>query len=173
MEHRLHSTLELVNQWLRFAETKNAALLAANSAIVFGIVNSSDHLGGLPPWVKVYVWVGVGMIALSAAFSLLSFVPRTRLPWISSTRRPSPDDNLIFYGDIAGYDSRTYLEALHSQAGFEDTELSQVEFDLAEQIIINSTISLTKYRLFAIGVWLTLSVLFTPIVTIPLMIARR
>lgn len=173
MEGRLQLVLGFVNDWLRFAEAKNAALLAANSAIVFGLLRSLVSLQSLPAWVSIYLYVAIGAIGVSAALSMLSFVPRIRLPWIAATRRPSAEDNLLFYGDITGYGARSYLEALYQRSAIEPPEVSDLEEDYAEQIIVNSRIALMKYRFFAFAAWITLSALLTPAITVPLLILRR
>ena len=51
MEDRLRYILSVVNEWLKFAEAKNGALLAVDVAIVFGILqlisNTSSKGHGL------------------------------------------------------------------------------------------------------------------------------
>ncbi len=46
MEERLKYVLSLINEWLRFAEAKNAALVAADTGIVLGVISVfSGHTG--------------------------------------------------------------------------------------------------------------------------------
>ncbi|MCP4218773.1 MAG: hypothetical protein GY765_29345, partial [bacterium] len=43
MEERLKSIFANVNDWLKFAEAKNAALVAFNSAIIFAVLSVFDQ----------------------------------------------------------------------------------------------------------------------------------
>jgi hypothetical protein len=173
MEDRLHRILALVNEWLKFAEAKNAALLAANSAIIFGSLKVLETSPPLPRWLLIYIYLAIVAVALAASLSLLSFLPKTRLPWLGSTKRPTPEDNLLFYGDIACYDPRSFLEALYRQAGTNFSQPDSLEEDYAEQIIINSRIALSKFRFFSLALWITVSALLTPAITIPILLWRR
>jgi|Deesub1362A_J573_1020465.scaffolds.fasta_scaffold04695_5 hypothetical protein len=173
METRLREILDLVNQWLKFAEAKNAALLAANSTIAFALLKSLQQFGSLPLWLNIYVYIAIALLFISAALSLLSFIPKTHIPWIASTRRPAIEDNLLFYGHIAAYDAKSYLKALYRETGADKIEPSGLEEDYAEQIIINSRISLAKYRLFAAGACITLSAILTPILIIPILLITK
>lgn len=173
MEDRLRMILGLVNDWVKFAEAKNAALLAATSAIVLGILTALEAFPPLPWWLLGYVYLATGAIVLAASLCLLSFLPRTRLPWLGSMRRPSPEDNLLFYADIACYDPRTFLETLYSRSGVRSGQPNPLEEDYAEQIIVNSRIALAKFRFFSLALWITISALLTPVATILVLIWRK
>jgi len=173
METRLKEILDLVNQWLKFAEAKNAALLAANCTIAFALSKSLQQFKSIPLYLNIYIYFAIALLFIAAALSLLSFIPRTHMPWISSTRKPSTEDNLVFYGHIAAYDANSYLNALYRETGVDKIKHQGLEEDYAEQIIINSRISLAKYRLFAAAAWITLSALLTPILIIPIFLISR
>lgn len=163
MEQRLSGIFANVNYWLKFAEAKNAALFAATSAMFFGIISLAQGFTNLPSELIAYLVVCEIFLVVSAAFTLLSFIPRVKIPFITKLEKPVDDDNLLFYGDIAKYDAEAYLKKL-VETNLDDT--SKLERDYADQIIINSRITLWKYRYFNIAMWLTLSVIATPIMSL-------
>lgn len=42
MEERLKYVLSLINEWIRFSEAKNGALLAVDAAFLFGVLAAVD-----------------------------------------------------------------------------------------------------------------------------------
>lgn len=173
MEDRLRSILSDVNDWLKFAEGKNAAFLAANGVVVFGLLGLANGKTFVCKAAQYYFAIAVAFVVLSALVCLLSFLPQVKIPWLLPSRTSKEADNLSFYGDIAGYDPPSYVQALYHQAG-EDTEnISDFEEDLAEQAIVNSRIALRKYHLFNLAVWLDVIALLTPLLAIPLYLYLR
>ena len=162
MEERLRNTLSTVNEWVRFAEGKNAALLVADGAAVFGIFQV--HAGRDLHWaIDLYSVVAITLLVASAAICLVSFVPELRISWSSSPKQTSPKDNLLFYGHIANYSPREYLESLCRQSNTSVESLGQIQEYYAEQIVVNSRIARAKYRCFNSAVFLTLSAILTPV----------
>jgi len=98
-------------------------------------------------------------LILSALGCLISFVPKLRIPWLASRRKPTDTDNLLFYGDIAIYDPAGYLQALYKQCGAKDEALP-IEKGYAQQIVMNSRIAMQKYEWFVISIYLTIGALF-------------
>ena len=156
MEERLRYILSTVNEWLKFAEAKNGALLAADTAILFGIFKLASELSGLQACVSYFA---IFLITSSAVSCLLSFIPKLKIPLLEFERKRGKEDSLIFYGHIARYDPQSYLEVLFAQSGVEPPTNSSIEIDYAKQIITNSRIALRKYRCFNIGLWLTVAAL--------------
>ncbi len=163
MEDRLKYILSLVNDWLKFAESKNAALLAADTALGLGLykILRSDMPGSQSA--ILYVGFVISLLFVGAFICLVSFIPRTTIPWLATTHRPKEDDNLLFYGDIAKYDPKRYIASLYKQSGNDVSEIKAYEEDLAEQIIINSRIALQKYGLFKTALWINVIAGVTPI----------
>jgi hypothetical protein len=160
-----------VNNWLKFAEAKNGALLAGNIAIIFGIWHYSNSAS--PPNVLKYYFIYVtALLTLSTLCALISFSPRTQIPFIFKVREPADHDNLLFYGDIAKYSYRVWLEKLYIRYGKTLNITESIEIDYAEQIIINSQIALWKYRWFKFALSLAISSLLTPVIAIPLVALR-
>lgn len=157
MEERLKYIFTNVNDWLKFAEAKNAALVAADGAAGFAalavLVSSEDKL---KIWVSIYLYLFVFFVLCSAVVALFSIVPQTRILLAKPKEEQSETDNLLFYGDIAKYKPSEYLAALSRRYSISQTP-SNLETDYAQQIIINSQIALNKYFIFRIAVWFAIA----------------
>ena len=161
IEDRLRYILSTVNEWLKFAEAKNGALLGVDIAIIFGLFQIiSDEIS------KGLIYSAIGLTGISAISALLSFIPQLKAPSIVPKKRGEKEANLIFYGHIANYDPESYIKALYSEAGTEITSKSTMELTYAHQIITNSRIALKKNRYFYIGLWLTVFGLLLLIITV-------
>jgi hypothetical protein len=157
MEEKLRYILTTVNEWLKFAEAKNGALLVADTAILFGIFAVLNR----PAVQRVFIYLAVILVIISAISSLVSFIPQLKVFSFTSKKRTGKKASLVFYGHIAEYDPQSYIEALHAESGTESAVIAPMEVDYAQQIIINSRIAVRKYRCFNVGLYLTvLALLF-------------
>jgi hypothetical protein len=157
VEQRLLSILGMVNDWLKFAETKNAGLVGLGSA---GAAVLSSFLGSADERVLT---VGLGIAAVTVSISVLvglaSFFPRTSAArhLTRELGRPGEGDNLYFYGHLAKYAPPALVEAIardYAQTGYTEVVHVRSREDLAAQIIVNSRITLAKLQLFGIATWL-------------------
>lgn len=145
MEDRLKHTLQFVNDWLKFSEAKNAALVALVAVILSEFSTSlSDETSGWIWWLNA---LGVWSITAGGILSLMSFIPRLTFKWSQSTTAMSAEDNLFYFGDISKYSAFQYLDALYA-AENQENQKRKLEADLAGQIVINSKIAMKKYRQF-------------------------
>ena len=163
MDAKLKDIFDNVNSWLKFAESKNAALIAFNSAAGFGLASllASSKLTLSP--VHVYACLCILLLGLGAVAGLISFLPRLRIPWSFSKTRINAWDNLLFFGHIARYTPERYLDSLSKLVETEARNFTDMQRIYAEQIVINSQITMYKYRCFTVGLWFTLSAFATPI----------
>ena len=143
----LKEQLERSNYWLTFSESKNAALVAFNVAIIAiigEIANSNMCLLGLS-----YLF-----IIVSIFICLTSFVPNlSKESKQSESNKKNLKVNLIYYVEIAQLDAVSYIEGLKNKYHFHMIEWEQeVCRDYAEEIIINSQIAVRKYKLFQYAV---------------------
>ncbi len=173
MQKKLELSLSLTIDWLHFAESKNAMLIAANGAAIFGIISLLGNASASNQMYVIYIYQALLFLFLSAVFCLLSFIPQVDIPWLESVHTPIEEDNLLAYADIANYDSKQYLEAMHKQAAVDLKEIDPFEEDLAELIISYSRIALRKYSLFNFGVWCMLSAIVTPVIALGIYFIRK
>ena len=91
-----------VNEWLKFAETKNGALIAFNSACIFGVLTIANEGDIKPPnW---YVITVVTFVLISTLISFSSLFPRTKIKWswlIGDKKKKTNDHDNMTEQDMA------------------------------------------------------------------------
>ncbi|KEI04088.1 Pycsar system effector family protein [Clostridium botulinum] len=169
MRLKLKEILDDVNKWLAFAETKNGAIIALNGALLAGLVNimlNKDFNGYFGIWVKIPLYISSLCSVLAITFSLISFLPQLS---VFKENEPCSVGNCIlnFYGDIAKYKSANqYMKDIYKQyygVDKEENQLLKIELDYAKELIINSCITVKKYRWFRLSLQFTISAVVTPI----------
>jgi hypothetical protein len=157
-EKILVSNLQRALDFLKFAEAKNAALLAIASAWVVAIINLECSDKKIPGCLSVSILIAL-VLSLAAGFlAMLSFMPKLNLPSFLGGHRAGPHPkNLLYYGDIASLPIKTLEQDLQDRylpnaKGFKDEYIH----DLVVQLSVNSDITLRKMRLFRWGMGLIL-----------------
>ncbi|PKL58854.1 MAG: hypothetical protein CVV34_00705 [Methanomicrobiales archaeon HGW-Methanomicrobiales-5] len=164
MDDKLKSIFANVNEWLKFAEAKNAVLVALDGGAVLGVLGLLKEQTKLPEWVTIYLWLFVIFNTIALTIALFSFLPQTKIPYFWMRSEPDSNDNLLFYGHIKKYDVTQYLSALYINDGQHHNDFSKMEIDYANQIIVNSQIADRKYNYFRVALWFTISAILTPLI---------
>lgn len=153
VEVRLTEMLTRVNEWLRFAETKNTAAVGLSSTALGVIVTFLVAGPPVPPLAGAGLGIGALVLMVSLMLSVASFLPSTDLE--RQLRRanlaPNPADNLLFYGHIARYEPQALVRAVAENyfgLGGEDAAPSKFALDLAGQIVTNAAITVRKLAFF-------------------------
>lgn len=166
----LKDILNLVSDWLRFAEAKNAAVLAAAGIFLSALlsIRAEEH-----PLLTVYFWLSLFFLSISAFLAVCSFVPQLKAPnFFVRSVDENPDAKVpIYFADIA---SMTYdeLQATLSKLG-SYTEEAGLEHHYIQQIHTNSLIATRKFAFFNASVWCFIIAVFTPVSAIALLIMRK
>ncbi|MBN2825111.1 MAG: hypothetical protein JXQ76_07310, partial [Campylobacterales bacterium] len=132
MVNELKDIFATVNDLLKFAEAKNGAIVTLNGVVVFGIVQTNIETIAL----QIYTVMVVFLLLASIIISLLSFIPKLNSPYIN-LGTPTPEDNLIYFGDIAKYTPAQYYTKIKETLPTIDETL---EMYYIHQIVINSKI---------------------------------
>lgn len=147
---------------VQFAEAKNGALFASTMALIIGIATILGSMDDVP--VTVQIWLGSSGLGLAGAalLALLSFLPVMGAKRHRHSRGSDGDgENLIFWGEIRRYTPSAYADAFLKAVQI-DIRPPRLILDLAEQIVINSSIAHRKFRLFEAGAWATLTTTTAP-----------
>lgn len=168
LEKKLEYIFNNVNDWLKFAEAKNAALLAFNIGVIVGVARLIEFEFNkiLSDLSTAYIVAGLMLLVISSLICLLSFIPRLHIPWISYKEKPNMNRNTLFFNDISSHVPKTYLEECSKKMGEGLPNNTEYLEDLATQIIVNSRIALVKYYLFSGAIWITLSAIVTPVIAL-------
>jgi hypothetical protein len=155
MDDRLKFIFANVNDWLKFAEAKNAMIIAFNSASIYGITKTFDlEAVKNTQFIKVYLMIMIAMLVFSAILALISFAPRVKIVK-TGFYAPSDVPNIIFFEYLK---DRSTDQILSEVLGGADKSLfTSINKDIAEQIRQNSIIASRKYSHFTIAVWLTIT----------------
>ncbi|WP_316190709.1 Pycsar system effector family protein [Bradyrhizobium sp. SZCCHNS2096] len=144
----LSDTLSRTIDFLKFAETKNAALLAFVSAWLLALANllTSDH--PLPDTIRLSGIASLFLFVSAALIALFSFLPRLSLRDLH--RDPDRAKSLLYFGDIAEYEASAYVKRFHQRYSVDPQVTISDEYlhDLAIQISANSKIAFRKFTLF-------------------------
>lgn len=163
MSMSIENRFNVINEWLRFAEAKNAAIIALSSVLLSVITPWSPELENTVfAW---YLWVAFFGVGLALIIALVSFLPFTdRNPFLTrlvQEKTAVGEKNWTFFGDIASSDFDEFTLALKARGeNLEDVNTREI----AEQIYINSRICTFKLNLFKFCVFVIIGALFTPIV---------
>lgn len=132
-----------VNEWLKFAETKHATLIALNGAALFGLLSSYSNIKEFKG-IEVAIVLGIFLFGISILNSFISFFPKTsNTIKISNTTRTV---NLFFWGHVCALTTQQFIIELRTiDSNYNPTKLEE---DMMNQIIVNSQIVERKYRLF-------------------------
>ena len=71
MKDELNRIFSNVNDWLKFAETKNAGLVVFNSAAIFGIMQAFPAENTF----VVFKWLMILLFGISICISIYTFLP--------------------------------------------------------------------------------------------------
>jgi hypothetical protein len=150
-EKLLGLNLARVFDLVRFAETKNAALLTFASAWILAMLNllSSDRT--LPPGLASALLGALPLFALAAFVCVISFLPKIDI----SRRDPAARQhkNLLFFLDIAALPLPAYEAAARARYWPEPGNAASEAYlsDLAREVAVNARIVARKFRLFNLG----------------------
>jgi hypothetical protein len=171
---KLWMIFQNVNEWLKFAEAKNAILLAFSGTIVAANTTLLATIQSLPSSLRVGLLASVFLLCTCSFVCATSFLPKINLDkilWLKSRLykpiRPQVSDNLYYFGHLKNYDSESLLNSINQDylAGSIVLPYNKESKDLATQIIVNSDLAFRKYRLFSFSVYILLAAIgIVPIV---------
>jgi hypothetical protein len=150
---KLLTIFQNVNDWLKFAEAKNAALLAFSGTGMTATLTVLATGQNIARSIQVGLLISTILLGICALLSALSFLPKTdleKLLWKQSRPSgkllPQPTDNLYYFGDLQKYKKLDLLNVLNEQYFNKKITMpyGKEHEDLANQIIINSEIGFEK-----------------------------
>ncbi len=158
-EEQLYRVLNIVNDWLKFAEAKNAMIIAFNSASIYGITQlfNLNYIKNSEQITNYLIFV-ILLLVFSTISSLISFAPRVKIikgGWYA----PGDVPNVLFFEYLK---TKTNEDLIKEITGELNVNLyATLEKDIAEQIKQNSIIASRKYSYFTIAIWLTIAAYIT------------
>lgn len=154
----LTANLQRALDFLKFAEAKNAGLLALASAWIGVTLNLECSGKALPIGFTISIPIALLCAICAGAVAMVSLLPRLHLPSFLGGKRAGPHPpNLLYFGDISALPIKTLeqdmLARYHATGqGYRDEYIH----DLTVQLSVNSEITMHKMRLFNWGMRLIL-----------------
>jgi hypothetical protein len=164
VDDRLLTMLQMVNEWLQFAEAKNTGIVALAALGLTGILTYLASGVAIPQPLVVGMLVTSLFLILSLGASLLSFLPQHNLMRVVTKTthrgRRSQRHNLYFYRDLAAFEPEQLAAAVareYEHIPDYDAARYRSHVDLASQIIANSQITVDKNGYFRVALLLFLA----------------
>ncbi|HVF46775.1 MAG TPA: Pycsar system effector family protein [Pyrinomonadaceae bacterium] len=152
LEEILVAHLARVIDFLKFAEAKNAALLAFASAWIVGLTNLLSSGRTLPAGFTEAATIALGLFVLAALTAIISLLPKLGAqPDHGEEGQNSP--SLLFFGHVATMTATSFISDARERydATKNPAIATALQNDLADQIVTNSRIARRKYRTFNVG----------------------
>jgi hypothetical protein len=155
-EKLMGSNLARVFDLVRFAETKNAALLTFASAWILAMLNLLSRYRTLPTGFEPALLAALPLFALAAFACVISFLPKIDISRRDPAARHDENGqhkNLLFFLDIASLPLPAYEAAARARYWPEPGNAAGDAYlsDLAREVAVNSRIVARKFRLFNLG----------------------
>lgn len=151
MREFLQKNLDTTNEWLKFAEAKNAMLIGANIAII-GVLNTAENLNSCFVLLASLTCVASSVVVLFSFFAKVGKEPYKLNPNEGAANNSGKENSiLIFWGDQAKYEAADFLKKCYKkycQKDITDGQLDAFEMDYAREIVYNARITQSKYNLF-------------------------
>lgn len=157
LEDRLTFIFSNVNEWLKFGEAKNGALLAINITSIFSAFDKIPY--DTSNWLLFFIWFFILMNLFSAFTVLASYLPHLKAPEkIHSWLIMSNTKNALYYGDLSQMTSNDLINLLNLQV-----QTTPYALMIADQIICNSKIATKKYEFFTLALYFTVTAYIFPV----------
>jgi len=150
----LDNAFKTVNDWLKFSEQKNSALIIFNAGLIWGVTRLFMSKEKMTQSSEYLNWIGYSSASLAILIAIVSMMPILSRKWYFSKTK-SHADNVFYFGDNAKYNTVDYLNLIGEKLDIKD-KYKPIEFDLASQVVINSEIALAKFQKFKLVSILTI-----------------
>lgn len=157
---KLFRTFQFVNEWLKFGEAKNGALVTLNGAAIVGMHNVVKMYSPLDWWGSTWLWWATACCLLSMAIGLSSFYARTKVGAFSFAKGGADGGSAIYFGHLADMEKAELRKRVAP-----DLDATEVEYldDMASQVIINAKLARKKMALFNGALLVTMAGALTPV----------
>lgn len=169
---KLYKIFQNVNEWLKYAEAKNAILLAFCGAGIAASLTYLSAASNIPKSLHIGFITTASFLCFCSLVCSLSFLPKTNLEYIVWKRskpkvnhklKINDNDNFYYYGHLFKYQPIELINAfnrLYFEGKIKNIQKKEF-FDLSNQIIVNSEIAYLKFKIFAFALYLLILSIFS------------
>lgn len=158
MKNELQTILSNVNDWLKFAEAKNAALIVFNSAAIAGILQAFSADDAAQLFLKGLM---LFLFTIPVCICIYSFLPVMNKTFSYRKLEDAEFEvkkkelNCYFFKHHSKINGKQLLSLLHYKAATTNPAITDIETDIADQIINNAEIAVSKFELFTWAAYIT------------------
>ncbi len=156
MDEKIEKLYFSVNDWLKYAEAKNAIIFPIFVAIFLGVLTAIIQVEIQLIYIKIYFF-NILLFSFTGIIStLLSFFPSLKKPFLFKCK-VTGTENLLYFADIQKFSADDFSKLFLDKFCDKTDSLNDYFLQYVNQIIINSKITYSKLFYFKIGVFLMLS----------------
>ena len=149
LNDKLFDILSHSIDWVRYAESKNGALIVLNTLIVIRLIFQITVFSGLAQLLFI---ISILLFFCSIILCCISFIPVINyksLNTLSSHEHPTGKlYDLLLSKDDLDYSPEQWLKIYCNQHEISYDKIKKIDLNYAEQILIQKKIRFRKYRLF-------------------------
>ncbi len=167
----LEQSFANIKDWLKFAETKNAALVALAGVLAPIYVG---FLGETGTWKFYYGAISLPFLVAGAFLALISFLPRLDFfpaSFVADSSRSLDEESDLFFEHIGRRSKDQALFRMREAFGFEEAD--RLKNDLATQIYAISQVTRRKMILFSWALRCVIIGIFTPAAGLAMLIIAK
>lgn len=159
----LHKIFSNVNDWLKFAEAKNAVLIGFIGALLIGLLSLLSANNTLVTTLIKFLLFPIEILAL--IISVLSFLPKLNLIKKKKNKSKRHYTNIYYFGHLKDLTQDDLLKELYFSEGLTSPkEFQKLETDLASQIVNNAGIAWDKSKSFEVACLFSIAGIFFTII---------
>ena len=149
----LKDVFDNVNKWLSFAEAKNGSIVIFNTTCIVNIIKNIDDKEISIS--NIWCWI-LCMFCISLIMALFSFKPNTKSieAHIMKKRKLNCERNFLFYAHISELSPYEYITKLNNKGII--VKINKIHKDYVDEIIMNSRITVWKYKMFKRSLWISI-----------------
>jgi len=168
MNDDLKYIFDTTNEWLKFAEAKNAGILALLVGLIAGLISMTGDLSG---WQATMLIISESIFAVAILICLCSLSPILNDKFYAQIKldaamfeKLKQSVNLLFFKSIYRLTEQQFIEVFNSRANVSaiqpasydiTTGTHALNHDLVHQILVNACIANFKYCCFKVTIWFT------------------
>lgn len=149
LNDKLFDILSHSIDWVKYAESKNGALIVLNTLIVIRLIFLMDSFSGISQFI---FFLAIICFSCSIIISSISFIPVINYGSLNTSKTPvSTTDklyDLLLKKDDLNYSPEQWLDLYCKQHEYKDYVSTKMDLIYAEQILIQKKIRYRKYQFF-------------------------
>jgi len=155
LRESIHKNFVNLQDIIKFAETKNAAVLASSGAVITLVFDKICFNN----FVQIIFASGYILVVIALITAFWSFIPITHPDKLKAKIRSLSNNaykNLFLYSDIASFDTFERFESEIKEKYYKSQEISILEKDVLNQIYTNAFIVCRKLYFFRLALFVFL-----------------